>query len=109
MANQNDNGHPDFFVAEVEIHDPDTFMEYAKQFESTLSPFGGRLLSFGSSIVPIEGIEKSSARAAIVLFPNEKARRDWFDSAAYKKIAPIRHKSASTRAFAVEGLPTSFK
>ena len=98
---------PTFFVAEVEIHDPAKFMEYANQFGSTLTAFGGQLLSFGASIAPLEGIEATSARAAIVVFPSEKASVDWFASPEYRKIAPIRQSSASTRAFTVAGLPAA--
>lgn len=98
---------PSYFVAEVEIHDPAGFKSYADQFASTLAPFAGRLVSFGSSIVPLEGIDTTTARAAIVVFPSMQARKDWFASAAYRKIAPIRHKSAQTRAFYVEGFPVS--
>jgi uncharacterized protein (DUF1330 family) len=98
---------PTFFIAEVEIHDPDKFMVYANQFASTLTAFGGQLLSFGSAIAPLEGIERTSARAAIVVFPSEQASADWFASAEYRKIAPIRQSSASTRAFSVAGLPSA--
>ncbi len=99
------NANPSYFVAEVNIHDPEGFQPYAEQFESTLTEFGGRLLSFGAPIVPVEGIKDDGARAAIVVFPNAEAGKNWFASTTYKKIAPIRHKSASTRAFSVEGLP----
>ena len=98
---------PAYFIAEVDIHDLAGFQLYAEQFAGTLEPFGGKLLSFGESIVPIEGIEKTSARAAIVVFPSGQAGRDWFTSPTYQKIAPIRRKSANTRAFSVEGLPAS--
>jgi uncharacterized protein (DUF1330 family) len=98
---------PAYFVAEVEIHDPAGFQPYAEQFQATLVPFGGRLVSFGASIVPCEGIEATTARAAIVVFPSVQAGRDWFASPTYRAIAPIRQKSAHTRAFYVEGLPVS--
>jgi uncharacterized protein (DUF1330 family) len=96
---------PSYFVAEVEIHDLAVFKSYADQFASTLEPFGGRLVSFGSPIVPLEGIENTKARAAIVVFPNIQSGKDWFASPAYRKIAPIRQKAARTRAFYVEGFP----
>ena len=32
-------------------------------------------------------------------------RRDWFESPAYRRIAPLRQRSARTRGFFVEGLP----
>jgi uncharacterized protein (DUF1330 family) len=98
---------PAYFVAEVEIYDPAGFQSYAERFQATLLPFGGRLVSFGASIVPLEGIEASTARAAIVVFPGVQACRDWFASPGYREIAPIRQKSTHTRAFYVEGLPVS--
>jgi uncharacterized protein (DUF1330 family) len=109
MSSNSENENPSFFVAEVVIHDPDGFKAYAEQFENRLSEFGGRLLSFGASINPVEGHEDNGARAAIVVFPTAKAGEDWFASPTYRKIAPIREKSASTRAFSVAGLPNAGK
>jgi uncharacterized protein (DUF1330 family) len=96
---------PAYFVALVEIHDPAGFHSYHEQFESTLAPFEGSLVSFGATIVPLEGMEGSTARAAIVVFPSLQAGQDWFESPAYRKIAPLRQRSARTRGFFVEGLP----
>jgi uncharacterized protein (DUF1330 family) len=100
-------GKPAYFVAEVEIHDPAGFKPYADRFQATLVPFGGRLVSFGEANSPLEGIEATTARAAIVVFPNVKAGHDWFASPSYREIVPIRQRSARTRAFYVEGLPVS--
>jgi uncharacterized protein (DUF1330 family) len=96
---------PAYFVAPVEIHNQAGFQSYHEQFEPTLAPFGGRLVSFGATIVPLEGTDGSTARAAIVLFPSLRAGRDWFESPAFRKIAPLRQRSAQTRGFFVEGLP----
>jgi uncharacterized protein (DUF1330 family) len=98
------NSTPAYFVAEVEIHDPAGFAPYAERFQTTLVPFGGQLVSFGASIVPLEGIDATTARAAIVLFPSMKAGQDWFASAGYREIAPMRQESARTRALFVDGL-----
>jgi uncharacterized protein (DUF1330 family) len=98
---------PAYFVALVDIHDPAGFQSYHEQFEATLMPFGGRLVSFGAPIVPLEGMGGSTARAAIVVFPSLQIGRDWFESPAYLKIAPLRQRSALTRGFFVEGLPVA--
>src|SRR6516162_2294035 len=95
---------PAYFVALVEIHNPAGFQSYHEQFEATLAAFGGRLVSFGATIVPLEGMEGSTARAAIVVFPSLRAGRNWFDSPAYRRIALLRQRSAQTRGFFVEGL-----
>ena len=96
---------PAYFVALVEIHDPAGFQSYHEQFEATLAPFGGRMVSFGATIVPLEGMDGSTARAAIVVFPSLQAARDWFESPVYQRIARLRQQSAQTRGFFVEGLP----
>ena len=96
---------PAYFVALVEIHHPAGFQSYHEQFEATLAPLRGRLVSFGAKIVPLEGMDGATARAAIVVFPSLQTGRDWFESPAYRKIAPLRQRSARTRGFFVEGLP----
>src|SRR5262249_34238257 len=96
---------PAYFVALVEIHDPAGFQPHHEQFQATLAPFGGRLGSFGAALVPLEGMDVSTVGAAIVVFPSLQAGRDWFESPAYQKIAPLRQRSARTRGFFVEGLP----
>src|SRR5580704_7606412 len=88
---------PAYFVAEVEIHDPAGFQPYHDQFQATLAPFGGRLASFGATVVPLEGMDGATPRAAIVVFPSLQAGRDWFKSPAYRRIAPLRQRSARTR------------
>lgn len=96
---------PAYFVALVEVHDPVGFQSYHEQFAGTLAPYQGRLVSFGTTIVPLEGMEGSIARAAIVVFPSLSLGQSWFASPAYQKIAPLRQSSARTRGFFVEGLP----
>jgi uncharacterized protein (DUF1330 family) len=105
--NENAITIPAYFVAEVEIYDLAGFKSYADQFASTLVPFGDRLVSFGAPIIPLEGIETTKARAAIVVFPSAQAGSDWFASPVNRKIAPIRQRSAHTRAFSVSGLPVT--
>jgi uncharacterized protein (DUF1330 family) len=69
-------GTPAYLVAEVEIDDPAGFEPYADRFQATLVPFGGRLVSVGAPIVPLEGIGATTARAAIVVFPSVQAGHD---------------------------------
>lgn len=98
---------PAYFVALVEIHDAEGFQSYHERFEATLGPLGGELVSFGATIVPLEGMDGSTERAAIVVFPSLQLGQDWFESPAYQTIAPLRQRSARTRGFFVEGLPVA--
>jgi uncharacterized protein (DUF1330 family) len=96
-------GPPAYFIVEIEVHDAVTFASYFRQVEATFQPFGGRIVRFGATLVPAEGIESVGARIGIVAFPTLKAGEDWFASPAYRKIVPLRHQSAKARAFFVEG------
>jgi uncharacterized protein (DUF1330 family) len=40
----------------------------------------------------------------VVAFDSMEKARAWYDSPAYDTIKPIRHSSAKTRAFIVEGV-----
>ena len=94
---------PAYFIVEVEIYDAATFGLYFERAEATFRPFGGRVVRFGATLLPAEGIQSENARVGIVAFPSLKAGQDWFQSPAYRKIIPLRHRSAKTRAYFIEG------
>jgi uncharacterized protein (DUF1330 family) len=48
--------------------------------------------------------ELAIARIVVVAFDSMEKARAWYDSPAYDTIKPIRHSSANTRAFIVEGV-----
>ena len=94
---------PGYVIAEVNVTDSDTFKTYAQQVPGTLAPFGGKYLVRAGKIAPVEGNAPTGAFVVLVFESVQKAL-DWENSPAYEAIKPIRHKSATTRAFVVEGV-----
>jgi uncharacterized protein (DUF1330 family) len=93
---------PAYVVAEVAIHDADGFArEYAPRVAATLQPYGGRFLTSGK-LSALEG--KIPQRFVIIAFDSVEKARDWYDSAAYQQLMPIRLKTATSTLFIAEGL-----
>jgi uncharacterized protein (DUF1330 family) len=94
---------PGYVVAEVEVHDAATFQKYGAQVPDTLKPFGGHYLVRGGRIEGVEG-QAPKDRIVVLAFDSVEKARDWENSAAYEAIKPIRHSSATSRVFIVEGV-----
>jgi uncharacterized protein (DUF1330 family) len=94
---------PGYVIAEVEVNDTATFQKYADAVPGTFAPFSGQYLVRGGKITPVEG--DAPKRFVIIAFDSAEKARAWEDSPAYEAIKPIRHASAKTRVFIVEGVP----
>jgi uncharacterized protein (DUF1330 family) len=93
---------PAYLIVEVDVKDPDTFKRYAAAIPETLAPFGGRIIVRGGKIDVLEGTEPK--RVVVIAFDSMEKARGWWDSPAYAAIKSIRHSSAETRLFFVEGV-----
>src|SRR6266566_977525 len=94
---------PGFVIAEVEVHDATTFAKYGAKVPDTLKPFNGHYLVRGGKVEGVEGTA-SKDRFVVIAFDSAEKARAWENSAAYEAIKPIRHSSATSRVFIVEGV-----
>jgi len=93
---------PGFVVAELDVSDPATFQKYAAQVPGTQAPFNARYLVRGGKIHPVEG--EPPKRIVITLFDSAEKALEWENSPAYEAIKPLRHSSAKSRIYVVEGV-----
>lgn len=94
---------PGYVVAEVDVHDAATFAKYGAKVPETLAPFKGEYLVRGGKIEGVEGTAPKD-RFVVIAFDSVEKARAWENSAAYEAIKPIRHSSATSRVFIVEGV-----
>jgi uncharacterized protein (DUF1330 family) len=92
---------PAFLIAEIDVTDAVTYKSYADQVPATLAPFGGKYLVRGGNVQSLEG--EPPKRIVVIAFENMEKARAWENSPAYEAIKPIRHASAHSRTFIVEG------
>ena len=95
---------PGYVVAEVEVNDTAAFAKYAAAVPGTFAPFGGQYVIRAGKITPVEG-DAPKQRFIVIGFDSVAKAQAWEDSPAYEAIKPIRHASAKSRVFIIEGAP----
>lgn len=92
---------PAFYISEFELTDAEGIRPYSAAVESTFAPFGGRYVVRGGKVASLEG--EPTKRIVMIAFPSMEQAQAWYDSPKYREIMPIRHRSARSRVFIVEG------
>jgi len=92
---------PGYVVAEVDVTDPATFQKYAEKAPGTIAQYGGHYVIRGGKNTSIEG--DAPKRFVVIQFDNVEKAKAWEDSPEYDAIKPIRHSSAKSRVFIIEG------
>lgn len=95
---------PAFLIADIDVHDPETYTNYREQNPDIVNKFGGRYVALGGDIKVLEGDWKPR-RTVIIEFPDMEAITAFYDSPEYTELRKIRHKSADSRLVAIETLP----
>jgi uncharacterized protein (DUF1330 family) len=93
---------PAYYISEFELTDAEGIRPYSAAVESTFAPFGGRYAARGGKVVSLEG--EPSKRVIMIVFPSLEQAQAWYDSPRYREIMPIRHRSARSRVFIMEGV-----
>ena len=92
-----------YFIADVDVTDPESFEQYRAQVGATIEKYGGKYLVRGGAFEKIEG-DWTPTRMVILEFESMERAREWYHSEDYKDIMALRHRSANTSAVLVEGL-----
>lgn len=101
-AQPNGNAPHAFYIAEFVVHDREGLKPYSANVESTFLPFGGRYVVRGGKIAALEG-EGPKGGMVMIEFDSVERAQAWYHSPAYQKLMPIRHRSATSRVYIVEG------
>jgi uncharacterized protein (DUF1330 family) len=92
---------PGYVIAEVDVTDPATFQKYAEKAPGTIAQYGGHYVIRGGKNESIEG--DAPKRFVVIQFDSVEKAKAWEDSPEYVAIKPIRHSSAKSRVFIIEG------
>lgn len=94
---------PGYVIAEVDVTDPATFKQYSDKVPGTIAQYGGHYVIRGGKNMSIEG--DAPKRYVVIQFESVEKAKAWEDSPEYGVIKPIRHSSAKSRVFIIEGAP----
>lgn len=95
---------PAYLVVELDVKDQEGFMDYAKKATKTVSQYGGNFVVLGTKAQTIEGADPNGV-ITIIEFGSMDEAQNWLNSPEYSAVKGIRHSTAETRQYLVEGLP----
>lgn len=76
--------------------------EYMEKIQETMDPFSGRFIVHGGTVDVREGHWPGSV--VVLEFPSPDHARDWYESAAYQAILPLRADHMEGDVIIVEGV-----
>lgn len=82
-----------YLIGQVTIKRPEMWAEYTRQVPGTLAPWGAELVFRGKQVAVLSG-ENPHPDVVVIRFPNVAAVNQWFSSAAYQSLIPLREKAA---------------
>jgi uncharacterized protein (DUF1330 family) len=91
-----------YMIIEIEVLDRETYSRYVAQVRDVVEQHGGRYLAHGGNVTAMSGDWKPE-RVILIEFGSARQARECFASPEYEAIAPLREKSARTRAIIVDG------
>ncbi|MER8032646.1 DUF1330 domain-containing protein [Streptomyces bauhiniae] len=80
--------------------------EYIERVTATFAPYGGRFLVHGAQREVKEG--EWAGDVVIIGFPGITEARAWWDSPAYREIAPLRSRHIAGDIILVDGVPEGY-
>lgn len=96
-----------YAIAHLRDADPHPdIAEYIERIPATFEPFGGRFLVHGTPPEVKEGAWPG--HVVVIGFPGIEEARSWWDSAAYREIAPLRSRHIPGDIILVAGVPQDY-
>ncbi len=77
-------------------------VEYLERIDATLAPYDGHFIVHGGEPNVLEGV--SPGTLIVIAFPDHDAAQQWYDSAAYRAILPLRTKNSTGTVFLIDGV-----
>ena len=90
-----------YWIAHVEVTDPDAYGEYAKRATAAIEAHGGEFLARATRTVWLEGNER--ARNVVVRFPSVEDAQRCYHSEAYQEAFSFAQNAAIRDLCIVEG------
>jgi uncharacterized protein (DUF1330 family) len=77
-------------------------VEYLERIDATLAPYGGHFIVHGAEPTMYEG--ELEGHLVVIEFPDRSHAEEWYHSAAYQEILPLRVENSVSTAFIIDGV-----
>ena len=93
-----------YMIANLQIHDADTYREYEKGFFPILKKHGGEFITFDDNIEHFEGDKPMNGRVILFSFPSAEKAHEWYTDSDYQSLSKYRRDSVTTTLTMINGL-----
>lgn len=90
-----------YVIGHITVKDATKWQEYRSKVPATLQPWGGELVLRGALRAVLDG-EYPHSDTVVIRFPNLTALNNWFTSAEYQALIPLRQAAADMDLLAYE-------
>lgn len=77
-------------------------VEYLQRIDATLEPYGGHFIVHGGEADVLEGTDPGAV--VVIEFPDRSRAVEWYNSAPYQEILPLRAENSVSTIFLIEGV-----
>lgn len=92
-----------YLIADIDVHDQETYTEYQKLVPATIEQYGGKYLVRGGEFSDPPN-DWDLHRVVILEFPSSERAAEWMNSPEYAPVKAIRESASTSRGFSVEGV-----
>lgn len=91
-----------YVVAQVNVTDPERYKKYAEGATAACAKYGGKFLTRGGKVVPLEGAAPRQ-RNVLIEFKDVETATAYYNSAEYQAAKAHREGAADMMFFVIEG------
>ncbi|MGA7824981.1 MAG: DUF1330 domain-containing protein [Steroidobacteraceae bacterium] len=91
-----------YLLAQIQVHDWDTYKQYTARTPAIIAKHGGRFLVRGGETEVLEG-EGAGRRVVVLEFPSMVAARAFYQSPEYQEVKRIRTSGSDAQFLIVQG------
>ena len=91
-----------YFVANIDVTDPNVYGEYGKLFYGVFEKFKGKVLAVDREYEVLEG-EWSADQSVILEFPTKADLKAWYESAEYQELVAMRASASDADVVLIHG------
>ena len=92
-----------YVIVDIEVNDASGYAAYKDLAQVTIPLYGGKYIARGGKTESFEG-DWQPNRLVILEFPSLDQAKAWIDSPEYAPARALRHKYASSKMVAIEGV-----
>ena len=91
-----------YFIAQITIHDPETYQKYLDGFDEIFENYQGKVIMVDDKPSILEG-EWNCTRIVMIRFPDEAEARRWYESAEYQQLVRYRWQASDANVILATG------